>query len=399
MTGKVVGQVGPGVIVAICFAIAALEGYDIQAFGVAAPQMAPALGLGPQQLGWAGSAAMFGLVIGALAGGAAADRVGRKPVLALSVAAFGVFSVLTAYVQNHEMLLLARLATGVGFGGAMPNLIAIATEISPPNRRAATTTSMFCGLPAGGALVALLAGYGGEAIDWRMIFLIGGALPILLTPVILLLMPETRPAPTPGLDRRVVRGLFAENRALPTLLIWMIFALDLLVTYLLLNWLPTLVVAKGFTAQDGATASLWLNGTSVVGALILGRIADRAGYRWPLTAIFLGLGVSVYALAQAHGVVAINAAAAATGFLVVGGLYVLYALAPAYYPPQVRAAGAGTAIAVGRLGSIAGPLIAGELRAIGYTPSEVFMAMLPAVGLTVAGVFALTTFCKTHPEE
>lgn len=395
---KLAGRVGPGVVVAICFAIAALEGYDIQAFGVAAPQMAPALKLGPVQLGWAGSAAMIGLVIGAILGGAAADRVGRKPVLTLAVALFGVFSVLTALVQSYEALVLARLATGLGFGGAMPNLIAIATEISPPNRRAATTTSMFCGLPAGGSLVALLAAYGGEAIDWRMIFLIGGALPLLLTPVVWFLLPETRPEPTPGLDRRVSRGLFGEGRMLATLLIWMVFALDLLVTYLLLNWLPTLVVAKGFTGQEGAAASLWLNGASVVGALILGRIADRAGYRWPLVAIFLGLGVSVYALAQSHSMVGLNAAAAATGFLLVGGLYVLYALAPAYYPPQVRAFGAGTAIAVGRLGSITGPLIAGELRAIGFSPSEVFMAMLPAVALTVIGVFALTTFCKTHPE-
>ena len=52
----------------------------------------------------------------------------------------------------------------------------------------------------------------------------------------------------------------------------------------------------------------------------------------------------------------------------------------------------------GRLSFFTGPLIAGELRAIGFSPSEVFMAMLPAVALTVIGVFALTTFCKTHPE-
>jgi AAHS family 3-hydroxyphenylpropionic acid transporter len=281
----------------------------------------------------------------------------------------------------------------------MPNLIAIATEISPPERRAATTTSMFCGLPAGGSLVALLAGYGGPLGEWRMIFLLGGLAPLLLTPIVILLMPETRPQAAQDSDRRILSGLFAEGRAMATLLIWVIFALDLLITYLLLNWLPTLVVAKGFAPHQGATAALWLNGASVVGALILGRIADRVGYRWPLTAIFAGLAVAVWALAQASGIGGLFAASAATGFLVVGGLYVLYALAPAYYPPQVRAAGAGTAIAVGRLGSIAGPLIAGELRAVGYTPSEVFMAMLPAAGLTAAAVFALTSFRRTYRED
>lgn len=55
-------SVAGGLIVFVCFLIAALEGYDIQAFGVAAPRMAPELGLDPSQLGWGGSAAMIGLV-------------------------------------------------------------------------------------------------------------------------------------------------------------------------------------------------------------------------------------------------------------------------------------------------------------------------------------------------
>lgn len=399
MASATAGRLAPGFIVAICFAIAALEGYDIQAFGVAAPHMAPELGLGPAALGWAGSAAMFGLVVGALSGGWLADRFGRRPVLTVSVALFGLFSVVTALSHSFEMLTLARLATGLGFGGAMPNLIAIATEISPPNRRAMTTTSMFCGLPAGGAVVALLAQAGGEALDWRTIFLIGGALPLALAPVVFFFLPETRPAHDEDLDRRVLRGLFAEGRAPATLLIWMIFALDLLVTYLLLNWLPTLVVAKGFTAADGASASFWMNIASVGGALLLGWTADRFGYRWLLVGVYAGLAAALYVLAQATGMAAVVAGSAAAGLTVVGGLYVLYALAPTYYPPHIRAAGAGAAIAVGRLGSIGGPLIAGELRAAGYGPGDVLMALIPAVLLTTAGVWALTTLCKPHPED
>ncbi len=387
-------RLSPGFIVAICFCIAALEGYDIQAFGVSGPHLAPELHLNPGQMGWAGSAAMIGLVFGALTGGLFADRVGRKPVLAVSVAAFGVFSVATAMAHNFEALTLSRLLTGIGFGGAMPNLIAIATEISTPAKRAATTTSMFCGLPAGGALVALLASNGGEALDWRTIFLIGGALPLLLTPVILLLLPETRPQHDPAAERGLARGLFSERRGFTTLLIWIVFGLDLLVTYLLLNWLPTLVVAKGFTAADGAAASLWFNGFSVMGALLLGQLADRVGFRWPLLTVFLALAGAMYGLAQAVTLPVIFGFAAAAGFTVVGGLYVLYALAPIYYPVQVRAAGAGAAIAVGRLGSIAGPLIAGELRGAGYSAGQVFQSMVPVVLVGAVAVFALMSVGK-----
>ncbi|WP_332767560.1 MFS transporter [Phenylobacterium sp.] len=396
MTAKAIGRLGPGFIVAICFSIAALEGYDIQAFGVAAPRMAPDLGLGPSQLGLAGSAAMLGLAIGALTGGWAADLFGRRPVLTVSVALFGIFSVVTAMSQSYEMLVLARLATGLGFGGAMPNMMAIATEISPPNRRAITTTSMFCGLPAGGSAVALLAQFGGEVVDWRTIFLIGGALPLLLAPVVFFFLPETRPASAQHVDRRVIHGLFGGKRALATSLIWLAFALDLLVTYLLLNWLPTLMVAKGFTPQDGAQASFWMNICSVVGALILGWIADRTGYRGLLVAVFAGLAVALYGLSQFTSIGMLYAAAGAAGFAVVGGLYILYALAPTYYPEGVRAAGSGAAIAFGRMGSIAGPLIAGELRAVGFGPDQVLLTLVPAAVVTALGVFALTTFCEPY---
>jgi AAHS family 3-hydroxyphenylpropionic acid transporter len=387
-------RINSSLVVAICFFIAALEGYDIQAFGIAAPQFAPLLHLNPGQMGWAGSATMAGLMLGALGGGWIADRVGRRPVLAVAVAAFGLFSVATALSNSFETLTLARFLTGVGFGGAMPNLIAIATEISPVSRRAATTTSMFCGLPAGGSLVALIAHHGQQMMDWRLIFLIGGALPLLLTPVILLLLPETRPTHAPDADRRVVAGVFAKGRAIPTLLIWVVFGLDLLVTYLLLNWLPTLVVAKGFTPAEGATASLWFNGFSIVGALVLGWLADRIGFRWPATLMFLALAGALYGLAHAAGLPLILVWAAASGFMVVGGLYVLYALAPIYYPTPIRAAGAGAAIAVGRLGSIAGPILAGNLRADGYSPDQVFAAMIPAALIAAAAVWGLMTIGK-----
>lgn len=392
------GRVGPGLIVAICFGVAALEGYDIQAFGIAAPHLAPELHLNAGQMGWAGSAAMIGMVFGAFSGGGLADRLGRRPVLAAAAAAFGAFSLLTALVHGFEMLVFARFATGLGFGAAMPNLIAVATEISPPGRRAATTTSMFCGLPAGGVLVSLIASQGGAALDWRVLFLIGGGLPLILAPMVLVLLPETRPDYPPEADRRVLAGVLAPGRLFSTLMIWLVFGLDLLVTYLLLNWLPTLVVAKGFTAAEGATASLWLNGASIAGALILGRLADRVGFRWPATLMFLGLAAAMLGLARSQGLPQVLGFAGLAGFLVVGGLYVLYALAPIYYPPQIRAAGAGAAIAVGRFGSIAGPLIAGQLRAGGYSPGQVFEAMIPASLVASAAAFLLLTLGKPYRE-
>ncbi|MET0274314.1 MAG: MFS transporter [Phenylobacterium sp.] len=396
MTGARGGR--SGLVVAICFLIAALEGYDIQAFGVAAPHLAPELGLDSAQIGWAASAAMIGLVIGAFIGGWSADRTGRKPVLLVSVAVFAVFSVVTALTQDHASLLAARFITGLGFGGALPNLIAIASEISRPERRGATTSAMFCGMPAGGAAVALFVKFAGPELDWRTVFLLGGALPLLLLPVIFFLLPETRPAHAPDADRRMVRALFGGRRLAPTLLLWTTNILTLLVLYLMLNWLPTLVVAKGHAAGDGAAASLAFNLVGVAGALLLGFAVDRVGFRWSLLAAYLVLAAVMSALGAAAGLGLILLLSAAAGFLVLGAQYALYALAPTLYPPQVRAAGAGAAVGVGRFGSIIGPLLAGELRQAGWSAGQVLGAMLPVVLVAGAAIFVLTFLARAYDE-
>ena len=310
-----IGRLRPSLTVVVCFCIAGLEGFDIQAFGVTAPQLASDLHLSPGQMGWAGSAAMIGLALGALLGGGLADRWGRRPILAGSVALFGLFSLGTAMAETYHILLAARFLTGLGFGGAMPNLIAIATEISSPNRRAATTTSMFCGLPTGGALVALIAKAGGAGLDWRILFLIGGAAPLILAPMVMRLLPETQSRSEKLAPRSVATSLFGAATRTSTLLIWLVLVLDLLVTYLLLNWLPTLVVAKGYASADGADAAVWFNGFSILGALILGQAADRLGFRAPVTLGFIGLAFGLYGLANAASLPAILAFSALSGFL------------------------------------------------------------------------------------
>lgn len=194
-------------------------------------------------------------------------------------------------------------------------------------------------------------------------------------------------------------ALFGERRALVTILLWLVFALTLVVLYLMLNWLPTLVVAKGFTQADGAVASLVFNLTSIVGALLMGFIADRAGFRWPLALVYAALAVCLWALAGAGVLSLVTVLSGITGFLVIGAQYTLYALAPVYYAPHVRAAGAGAAVAVGRFGSILGPLLAGELREAGATADQVFLSLVPCVVVAGLAAVVLTTIGRPHADD
>lgn len=398
MDTKTAGRAGAGYIVLLCFFIAALEGYDIQSFGVAAPKLIPEFGLNPGQQGWAGSAAMLGLVIGAFAGGWIADRIGRKPVLVASTAAFGLFSLLTALTHDYEMLLLVRVGAGLGFGGVMPNLIAVAREISPPDRRALTVTAMFCGMPFGGTAVSLLVRFAGPDFDWRNIFLIGGVLPLLITPLVFFLLPETKPASEPSAQRGLAHTLFAEGRATGTLLLWTVFFGTALVLYLMLNWLPTLVAAKGFLPTDGSSASLGFNIMATIGALVVGFAIDRMGFRWPVVVLFGSLAAAMYGLAISTQLTPILLLSAVAGFMTVGGQYAFYAVAPTLYPVHGRAAGSGAAVGIGRLGSIFGPLLAGELRQAGYGASTVFAALIPVVLVAGAAGVALS-FLRRAQED
>jgi AAHS family 3-hydroxyphenylpropionic acid transporter len=378
--------------IGLCFLVAVLEGFDIQAMGVAAPRLAPQFGFDAQQMGWIFSISNIGLVIGASVGGWLADKSGRKLVLMGAVAAFGSFTLATAFAGSYEALLAVRFCAGLGFGAALPNLMAIASEISRPGKAASTAAVMFCGMPVGGGLAALTTQLLPAGFDWRTLFFIGGVLPILLIPALRWLMPETlvrdpvnRRTRTP-----VVHVLFADGRAAPTLLLWLAFLPTLLILYLFLNWLPTLVIAKGLAVTVAPRASMAFNFGSVAGALLLGALVDRFHFRWPLTFAYLALIVTLILLGASSSHAVVIALSGAVGFFLLGANYALYGVAPGYYPREIRGTGSGASIAVGRVGSIAGPLMAGLLMGGGTSATGVVQYMIPVAAVSLVAVFALS---------
>jgi AAHS family 3-hydroxyphenylpropionic acid transporter len=374
-----------GVAVAICGTIAVLEGYDIQAIGVTAAKIGPALHIARREMGWVFAASNIGLLFGAMLGGWIADKVGRKPVLVAAVALFGLFTLATAWAPSYAVLLAARLFTGLGLGAAMPNIMAIASDLTPPERRASVTSMMFCGFPLGGAAAAALAAGLPADFDYRHVFYIGGILPLLILPLMLFQLAETRGEARPAVGESTFGALFGGGRAATSLLLWTVQLPTLLIIYLMVNWLPTLVASRGLGAAAGPMAAVMWNLGGIAGALVLSRLVDRSGPRWPLAAGYAALIAVILALGAVQGFGPVLAASFMVGVFTLGLQYPVYGLIPGYYPPAYRATGAGAGVAAGRVGSILGPLVGGFLPA-----GQVLPALTPLAFIAGAAMLAVT---------
>ena len=173
-----------------CFLAAMCEGLDLQAPGVAAVGIAPEFHAAPNQLGTLFSASTLGLLIGALIGGRLSDSLGRKRVLVVSVALFGIFSLLTPATWDMASCSWVRLLTGLGLGGALPNLLALVNECSPAGRRSANVALVYAANPFGGAIASLIS-LPIQSAHWRWIFIIGGIAPLIVAPIMHAVMPDS----------------------------------------------------------------------------------------------------------------------------------------------------------------------------------------------------------------
>lgn len=388
MTRRVTSR--SAVVLSLCFAAAVVEGFDMQSAGVAAPAMARHFSLSPQQTGLVFTASTAGLLLGAFIGGRIADRLGRKAGLLISLSMVVIFSFGTA-LSNHLGLLLAmRFLAGLGMGGAMPSLIAAAAESAPAHRVRSTVAAIYAGFPTGGALVSLfslLDLHGG----WRAIFVLGGLLPLVMLGVIAIALRLPPPAETatisPASDTSLSRTLFSDSRLTLTLMLWIALFSSLLVLYVLQNWLPTLLIAKEFSRVHTGTVQFLMNVGGAIGCYGVGQLLDRFSRSRvvAVNTLILVVSLGVIAIVQAPGLAFVSALP--LGLALNASQAILYSIAPTVYPASIRGTGVGAALAVARLGSITGPLLASVLLVRGMTANAVLLFLLPIVA--VAGVVTL----------
>ncbi|WP_313175798.1 aromatic acid/H+ symport family MFS transporter [Massilia sp.] len=399
-------------VLALCFLVVAIDGFDTASIGFIAPALRGEWGLSAAALAPLFGAGLFGLMAGALLLGPMADRFGRKPVLLLSVAFFGLTSLLSAFADNMTTLLVLRFLTGLGLGGAMPTTITLTSEYCPQARRASLVTLMFCGFTIGSALGGLVAAQLLASVGWRGILTIGGVIPLLLVPALLFALPESlrwmvlRGRGASTVAQGIMRKIAKTAQALPpltvsdvklpgspvtqlfrpgliggTLLLWSTFFMSLLIIYLLSSWLPTILNGAGHSLSQASFISSAFQIGGTLGAILLGRWMDRYRPHRVLATAYLAAAACIVVVGMAtQNVPLLVLAVFGVGFGVSGSQVGANALAAAFYPTTSRATGVSWASAVGRSGSVLGSMVGGALLAAELSTQTIFLMLaVPAV--------------------
>jgi AAHS family 4-hydroxybenzoate transporter-like MFS transporter len=372
-TGQSAGGI-QWVALVLCGMTVFVEGYDAQFMGYVVPGIASDWGVRPPVLTPALTMGLFGLMLGAFFIAPLADTFGRRKIVLYSVAAFGLLTVATAAAESLPVLVGFRFLTGLGLGASMPNAIALTAEFSPPSKRVSAVAIMFAAFSIGAAFggvvtAALMPSYG-----WQSVFIFCGAMALVLLPILIVAMPESY-APGAGAKAKIPVGeLFAQGRARITILIWVIFFLNIMELYFITSWLPTTLNAQGLSVTAGVIATTLVQVAGAATAFIVGPLVDRYGPQWLLPLVFLLGAVCIAAMGLVGSSVAIAMVTAfGIGIGTVGAQNGNNGVAAKFYPTAIRATGVGWALAVGRIGSILGPLIGGILLATKVDMRTIFL--------------------------
>jgi len=403
-------------VVLLCALVQAFDGFDLGTIGMAAPSLSKAWGVAPPLFTTAFVMSSVGILIGALLSGPLGDRFGRKPLLVISVAFIGIFSVASAFTWSIPSITMMRFMTGLGIGGAMPVTVALTSDYSPIQRRGTLIMLMFCGNTLGGFLGGQLVAQILPIFGWQSIFFAGGLPPLLLIPFLVMFLPESprfliahRPdAPeTQDILRRLnvrpqvaasrmvdvakgnpVKQLFTGGLAVSTILLWIAFFANLLNMYLFSYWMPTVLTLSGFKPENAIFYASMFQLGGILSTALLGPMIDKFGAPRVLACSFASgvvfvLVIGLYTLPAPWIMIPILGAGAA----MIGSQLGANAMAAGLYPARIRSTGVGWALGIGRLGGIAGPALGGSLLAFGLPPKQIFLcACAPALIAAIATV-------------
>jgi AAHS family 4-hydroxybenzoate transporter-like MFS transporter len=408
-------------LLGLTFAAMLFAGFDFAGVSFVVPYLAKTWQVPPSAFGSAFGFGLFGMMLGSLLFGYVGDRVGRKATLVLGCWIYGCFTLASAWAPSLTVLAIERFIAGVGFYAVIPNGIVLVSEFAPKRLKTTWAVIAFIGFSVGTAVAGFVAAAIIPHYGWPRMFLIGGIGPLIVSLFLIFMLPESirflalkkerwaelgpivtamQPGTVVASDAqftieegaRAAAGftpqrLFDGPLLAMTPLAWLFYIFNSMAVFFMTSWLPVLVQSIGLTATHAAVTTGVYGVGGILGGLSTGWLIDRYGML--MIAIIPTIGAAVSALlGTGMPEIALMITAFLAGFFVVGTQNGIMTVTPTIYPTAYRAKGQGAAIAIAKIGAIAGPVVGGLLMAA-HVPTA---ALFYATGLTV-----LIGACLAYP--
>jgi AAHS family 4-hydroxybenzoate transporter-like MFS transporter len=426
--GRKLGRPQVAIAMLLC-TLMVLEGYDMQTLSFAAPAILREWQVSRADFGFVLTAHLVGYFVGAMILSFFGDRIGRKNIIVAGAVIFGAFTFATGFATSPGELYMLRFGAGFGLGGAVPTGIALAAEYMPKRVRATTIGLMFVGYNLGAAAGGFIAAWTIEDYGWSWVFFIGGLTAIPMVFGLVIALPESvrflivRGAPgmkiaqivrrlspqtdLSGVVRFIINeesrrnsplSLLTEGRALVTILLWISFITALAGHYFITLWMPTVLSDDGFSVAQANNAMGMFQLGGAIGSFLIAFLLDKTGIRVvALTFLITAPIVAGLSLHTSYGVLVPHMLIAGLGVL--GGQIGLNALSGTIYPTYMRAMGAGWGLGIGRIGSLAGPILGGYLLAMGIPrPTLLLLDSIPFFFCAFA-LYAMYVAKRTRDEQ
>jgi AAHS family 4-hydroxybenzoate transporter-like MFS transporter len=383
------------ILALICFTIIC-DGFANLAFGLAVPAMSHSLGVEPRAFSTVFAVGFAGLILGTITAGPLGDRFGRKPILLLSLFVFAIFTVALAFQNSVGSLTALRFLAGLGLGGALPNATALIAESAPGRHRSLVVTITALCVPVGGMVGAVAASAILPHLGWRNLFIIAGAIPLVASPILYFILPESPKFLAGNLKRRPrllrvlsklkipypEQAVFTRDEAIPekklsfrllfapeylrdTVALWLAFFFALALGYFLVSWIPTILADAGFGLRIASLGLLAFNGGGLIGAigaaLLLERFGSRVLMLFSIAGIILAVAAGMASSLASLGPIIVMIVLFGLGVTSTAVTSPLFAIASYTYPTAFRSVGIAMALAFGRVGAIASAYVGGAV--------------------------------------
>ncbi|BAH51053.1 MFS transporter [Rhodococcus opacus] len=398
------------VIVALCFAALICDGYDLVVYGATVPSL---LGYEPwgvtaMEAGAIGSFTLVGMLIGALASGAASGRFGPRRLFLGSMVWFATAMGLCAVAPSPEVFGVLRFIGGLGLGGFVPVSVALIIEFSPAGRRQFNNALSCCGYCLGGIAAAVAGIVLLPDLGFRWMYALCLLPLITVFPLALRYLPEspaylasrgrvedadavardfgvgrTGPASSESSDSASMRALLKPAHRRAAALFTVAAFCGLLMTYGISTWLPQIMKQAGYSLGSSLMFLLVLNAGAMVGVLIASTLADRLGSRQVTATVLLLAAVSILMLSFRMPLPMLYVFVAIAGLGTIGTQILIMGYVGTVFTGTSRAPAIGLTIGIGRAGAVVGPILGGWIAAatLGYQWNFYAFSVFAVIGM------------------